>query len=236
MYLVLPTQLIWYVKILQKNMENFSYLIEKVRTIVCFKRSVKSSDLLRKNKMKFKLLYDREVFKIAPLIGNIILTYINAPDMASATELEENKQVTTLLRPLEQTTRETSEQNYITLSNVIPMIQCLIAKYESFHPTGAVSIAVNLKSAILKELERRFGHSERCFLLKASTILDPRFKNIYFKDIVALFTTLRHLKYEMNLGEQDLYDSSSSNHFDETSDEEKFNLWAHHKNITYKKR
>ncbi|CAG9862308.1 unnamed protein product [Phyllotreta striolata] len=238
-----------------KNTQNLDKLIEKVRTIVVwFKRSVHASDELRRiqqnrgtpegNMLKMILdvktrwnstYYMLERFlKLAPLIGNIILSNVNAPNMVNASDLEELKQVCQLLVPLEQTTKEMSGQNYITLSKVIPMIMCLVTQYEHFNTS--VGLAENLKSAILKELYRRFGSAEKCFLLAASTILDPRFKNIHFKDPLALSSIIRHLKSEMNSigGEESSSSSDISPQVEKP--EPVFDLWAPHKNIAYTKK
>ncbi|XP_030750852.1 zinc finger BED domain-containing protein 4-like [Sitophilus oryzae] len=237
-----------------KNTANLLALIEKVRAIVIwFKRSVYASDELRKVQKSrgilegncLKLILDiktrwnstyfmiERFLKLAPLLGTIILSNMNAPNMVNATELEELKQICQLLHPLEQTTKEMSGQNYVTLSKIIPMIGCLTSQYNK--TSCDTEIARNLKTSIIKEFDKRFGYVEKCFLLAASTILDPRFKNIHFQDPLALSTIIRHLKNEItNAPDQ----SSSSSDLSDKGEEEQatFDLWAHHKNIAHTKK
>ncbi|KAJ8930136.1 hypothetical protein NQ314_017102 [Rhamnusium bicolor] len=165
-----------------KSTTNLIILIEKVQTIVVwFKRSVHASDELRHiQRLRgvlegniLKLILDvktrwnsiyfmiERFLKLAPLLGNIILSNVNAPNMNSATELEELKQICQLLHPLEQTTKEMSGQNYVTLSKVIPIIACLVSQYENLKSDS--DIAKELKTAILKEFEKRFGSVKKMF-------------------------------------------------------------------------
>lgn len=163
---------------------NLLVLVEKVRAIVVwFKRSVHASDELRKvQKNKgilegncLKLILDvktrwnstyfmiERFLKLAPLLGNIILSNVNAPNMVNATELEELKQICQLLHPLEQTTKEMSGQNYVTLSKIIPMIGCLTSQYNK--TICDTDIARDLKTSIIKEFGKIFGSVEKCFFV-----------------------------------------------------------------------
>ncbi|KAH8396442.1 hypothetical protein KR222_010364, partial [Zaprionus bogoriensis] len=73
--------------------------------------------------------------------------------------------------------------------------------------------------------ERRFGAIERSFLMAASTLLDPRFKQIHFHDPMALAVTMQHIRKEI----ADLESLESA------SDEIEFDLWAYHKSLAHKR-
>jgi len=65
--------------------------------------------------------------------------------------------------------------------------------------------------------------------LAVSTLLDPRFKNIHFKDAVALSKHLIFIQNSMNSMEKSTVDMDSSNDSsDSVSDPSKLDLWRYH--------
>jgi len=164
-------------------------IISKIKTIVTFfKHSVKASDELRKI-CKFKLkqsvptrwnsvfyMIDRFLL-CSNHIASILIDNPQGPSMLSATDIDIAREISIVLKPFEVATRELCGENYITGSTVIPLIHCLIKKREQINVIN--SIALQLKSALLDNLNRRFGRMEEIQNLTIATILDPRFKTLH---------------------------------------------------------
>lgn len=104
--------------------------------------------------------------------------------MLSADEIDIAKEINLILKPFEAATKELCGENYITGSKVIPLIHCLIKNCEQIvvnNPT-----VVQLKSALLDNLQRRFGRMEEIQILSIATLLDPRFKTLHSNNAVAV--------------------------------------------------
>lgn len=234
-----------------KNAEGLSELLQKIRAIVTwFKRSVHASDQLRKHQKdkgipegsQKKIILDvktrwnstfymiNRFVELAPLVSNIIFENVNAPEMLSAAEIQNLKEIVQLLHPLEKMTTEICGEKYITVSKVIPMLRCVLEQYSSnINPTS--SIGRKLKAALHTEFQKRFGQIEKSHILAAATILDPRFKQLHFKDALACSSTINYLKREIatKLSESDTETESDEN-------TESFDLWDYHKRLAHSKR
>lgn len=97
-------------------------------------------------------------------------------------------------------------------------------------------IGVEFKNALTEEMKKRFEFIEQNYLLSISTILDPRFKNINFKDALALSKHLRFINSAINsMGsstvEEDHHSTDSS---DSASEYGIMDLWGHHKHLAQK--
>lgn len=122
--------------------------------------------------------------ELAPLVSNIIFEIVNAPDMLSAVEIQNLKEIVQLLHPLEKMTTEICGEKYITVSIVIPMLRCVLEQHNStINPTS--SIGHKLRAGLQSEFHKRFGQIEKSHILAAATILDLRFKQLHFKDVLA---------------------------------------------------
>jgi hypothetical protein len=66
------------------------------------------------------------------------------------------------------------------------------------------------KKGILFHCEKRFGSVESVALLSITTVLDPRFKKVYFQDPLARSKTLKYIADEIKQN-QDFSDNSSDN-------------------------
>jgi len=88
---------------------------------------------------------------------------------------------------------------------VIPMIYMMTKTINQFKPTQ--QIGTQLKAGILYIGEQRFRAVENVALLGMSTILDPSFKKIYFKDPLGLSNMLKYISDEIK---QNNYVSESS--------------------------
>ncbi|GLV46481.1 uncharacterized protein CBL_21306, partial [Carabus blaptoides fortunei] len=92
--------------------------------------------------------------------------------------LKERKE---LLSPLETATRDISGDRYMTISIAIPIANNIHKKIMDFTQTS--NTLRLLKTALLSEINRRFESIEQIFTLSVATILDPRFKTLYFKNL-----------------------------------------------------
>lgn len=72
------------------------------------------------------------------------------------------------------------------------MVYCLVEKVSTLNANDQV--AASLKNAILNECQKRFGPIENVHLLAISTLLDPRFKKIHFKDPLACSKAIKQLR------------------------------------------
>ncbi|XP_045462939.1 E3 SUMO-protein ligase ZBED1-like [Harmonia axyridis] len=178
-----------------------STLIDKVRNIVKWiKNSVILCDDLRnrqrQNNVKEGLLkkvildvktrwnstfYMLERFiELSSLISEIHFGRRNAPPMVDAGELEAIAEIMKVLKPLEYMSKELSGEDYITASRVFPMINCAMHTYEN--NIFEMEESKLLNNLILTEMRKRLSKAEHIPVLAVSTLLDPRFKNIHFKD------------------------------------------------------
>lgn len=116
---------------------------------------------------------------------------------------------------------------------VIPIISCINDKLSTILPTS--KIGVDLKNALTDEMKKRFEFIEQNYLLSVSTILDPRFKNIHFKNALALSKHLRFINSSINCmvsspAEEDYHSTDSGS----TSESGTVDLWGHHKQLAQK--
>lgn len=146
------------------------------------------------------------------IVNDIVHRHISAPDMVSAKEVQDISDVIDILRPVEAATKELCAQKYVTTSMVIPMV--LQKNIKEFQPKQEMGL--QLKSAIIVQCDKRFSSVESSYLLGMATILDPRFKKLYFKDTVALSKMLRYISNEIKQT-QTMSSSESSSDTDSTS-------------------
>jgi len=92
--------------------------------------------------------------------------------------------------------------------------------------------------ALSTKVKLRFEFIEQNFLLIVSTLLNPRFKNILFKDPVSLSKHLVFIQSSINSMENSTadmdYSKDSSNSVLVVSDPSKVDLWGYHKQLTQK--
>ncbi|CAH1721458.1 unnamed protein product [Aphis gossypii] len=153
--------------------------------------------------------------------------------MLNAQEIENIKEMVNILRILEKVTKEISGQRYGTMSLVIPIISCIKDNLSAITPT--FRIGIELKKVLTDEVKGRFEFIEQNFLLSISTLLDPRFKNIHFKDAVALSKHLVFIQSSINNMENSTPDIDYSNDSsDSVSDPSQVDLWGYHKELAQK--
>ncbi|KAL4113522.1 hypothetical protein QTP88_017134 [Uroleucon formosanum] len=230
--------------------QNIKPIISKVREIVKWvKNSVINSDQLIKKQTeagvpegKFKkLILDvatrwnsiffmiRRFLEMVSFLSPILLNDITAPSMPTAIEMNILRQLLELLQPLEFVTKESSGENYITISKVIPMISCLLKQLAQIQPR--FDVLSDIKDVLHAEIVRRFGLIEQVKPIAIATILDPRFKNLHFSDPVACSSAMAELR---KLSKPDITSSESEEEVTTSlENEESYDFWAHHKMLAH---
>ncbi|KAF2886713.1 hypothetical protein ILUMI_19461 [Ignelater luminosus] len=169
--------------------------------------------------------------ELRTIVNDIIIRYKNAPPMLTASELSILSSVLQVLRPIEAATKEVSADKYCTSSKVIPLIHCPLLKIKPLKLEE--SLAKELQSVILKEIDKRMGVIERVTSLAIATILDPRFKKMYFTDPTACSSAVAKVKEFMKATIQnEVVESDSSDHSDKPEDN--FSLWDDHHKLVHK--
>ncbi|KAF2881919.1 hypothetical protein ILUMI_24249 [Ignelater luminosus] len=220
-------------------------LITKVKDIVTwFKQSNIASNELRKATQKeTKLIQEvptrwnstyhmiERFLELRTIVNDIIIRYKNAPPMLTASELSILSSVLQVLRLIEAATKKVSADKHCTSSKVIPLIHCLLLKIKPLKLEE--SLAKELQSVILKEIDKRMGVIERVTSLAIATILDPRFKKMHFTDPIACSSAVAKVKEFMKATIQnEVVESDSSDHSDKPEDN--FSLWDDHHKLVYK--
>lgn len=85
-----------------------------------------------------------------------------------------------------------SSQRNVTISKVLPLVSCLNNSITSYTPD--TELGLKLKDVAVAELNKRFGNIEKFYSFPIATLLDPRFKNLHFKDPVDCSKAITKLK------------------------------------------
>lgn len=171
-------------------------IIQKLKDIVTwFKRSVVASDDLRKKTDK-KLIQSvptrwnsvfemiKRFLELRPIINEIINNHRNAPPMIPVVETEILAEASEILQPLHAATINISGEKFATSSLVIPIITIIQEKLSGLQPK--YNETKILLTKIKEQISRRFGSSELVSNLALATLLDPRFKKMYFQQPLAV--------------------------------------------------
>lgn len=151
--------------------------------------------------------------------------------MLTSTELKNLEEIIVLIKPLEYVTKVISGEQYVTISQVIPLINCLVSEIESLEINS--DIGSSIKLSLREQIARRFGMVEKVQPLAISTILDPRFKNIHFKKPEACSTAMQHIR--RTITEQSTISNSSSESDADTMNDE-YNFWKKHRELAHEGR
>lgn len=237
---------------------DFSLLVSKVRDIVkFFKSSVILSDSLRQKQtgcQPLKLILDvktrwnsvyymlQRYIELAPIVHQILMLNTKAPPTPSAVEMQNIKTLILILKPLEYVTKELSGEQYVTISKIIPMVNCLKAQINDVHVAEGIGgddntddkVINTVKNEIIKQIERRFGHIEDNHLIAISCLLDPRFKNIHFQDARACAKAISLLRRFITTTPSSSIISSEPD--SDSSVETSYDFWSHHKKLAHTKK
>lgn len=151
--------------------------------------------------------------------------------MLSAMEIDIAKEINCMLKPFEVATKELCGENYVTGSKVIPLIQSLIKKCEQVNLVNP--IALQLKSALLDNLSRRFGRVEEIQMLSIATILDPRFKTLHSNNAISSTKAIRTIRLKILDLKTNSSGSNKGSSDDETDTADSF--WSFHNELVSKK-
>lgn len=105
---------------------------------------------------------------------------------------------------------------------VIPMMYILQKNVSEFKPKQEMGL--QLKAAIILQCDKYFSTVESCYLLGMATVLDPRFKKLYFKEPSALSNMLRYISNEIK-HTQTMSSSESSSDTDNTSNKCEYTIY-----------
>ncbi|XP_060855185.1 zinc finger BED domain-containing protein 4-like [Metopolophium dirhodum] len=227
----------------EKLLKDWGVSKEQVLTVVT--DNVIASDELRKV-CEFKLkqsvptrwnsvYYMIEMFLLCSNhIASILITNSRGPSMLSATEIDIAREINIVLKPFEVVTKELCGEKYITGSTVIPLIHCLLKKCEKININN--SVALQLKSALLENLQRRFGRMEELQNLTISTLLDPRFKTLHLNNPLETSKAIRTVRLKIIDLKTNSSDSNVSNKDSSDDDTERADsLWSFHNELVSKK-
>lgn len=188
-------------------------IVLKVREIVkCIKNSIINSDKLRKLQINSgvaqgnvrKLILDvatrwnsayymlDRYLELKTICTQILIDDNKSPEMPSAQDLKTIEQLVLLLKPFEFVTKEASGESYVTVSKIIPMINCICLQIEQFDKN--VQSIMSVKQLLLRDMKKRFGQIEFNSHIAVATLLDPRFKNLHFRDASACGRAIQKLK------------------------------------------
>ncbi|XP_050305899.1 zinc finger BED domain-containing protein 4-like [Anthonomus grandis grandis] len=231
------------------NNENVLQIIEKVRTIVKWvKSSVINSDELRRLRTstgiaqgsvkKFSdvktrwnsTFYMLERFvEMAEMLNDMLLNKPKAPPMVTAVEVCTIKEILLVLKSLEYLTKETMGEQYITISKVIPLLLCLSRNLEAVDLEQ--EMVKNLKISLQAEIKKRFGKIEYVSYMAIATILDVRFKTMYFTQPQAQAQALSHIR-QMIKNTPNQYMPDIQEVADCGNIDDKDNFWSYHTTLT----
>ena len=209
---------------IKKNSE-LSEIQNKYKEVVShFHRSVKSSDKLKEVQQQLSLP-EQKLIQEVPTRWNstyLMLERFHQQFEAittalcllgqnqlclAADEKEKIKSVLTYLKPFLDATEDISGETYVSVSMIIPLTKLLQQQY---HLTRSSS---TLATTLSSELCRRFLSIESAYVTAVTTLLDPRFKKIPFRDQSALENTIRRITQElaaMQIATQDTNDHNSN--------------------------
>lgn len=91
---------------------------------------------------------------VSTVLINSSFGRVEAPEMLSHSELRVIEDAVEVLSPIEVVTKEMSGEYYVTSSNVIPILNCLM---KSLHKVNSrTEISLCLLQSVLKEMKKRF--------------------------------------------------------------------------------
>ncbi|KAG8234167.1 hypothetical protein J437_LFUL013469 [Ladona fulva] len=225
-------------------------IIGKVKTIVTFfKHSVVASDKLRQLQIDHGIapndvlklrkdvptrwnstyfMTDRFI-ALSNYVGSVLLQNPHSPPMLSGYELDVLREFRTVLSPLEQITRELIGQKYVTISLVIPLLNCLqTCLTGQIRETGE---ARSLSKSLINELKLRFLDTESNKLYAVSTLLDPRFKYLHFRDSTALTRAINEVDQSLrSSSEESIQERGISSNYEMNPND----IWSHHNSLMAK--
>lgn len=205
-----------------KESAAFSKLCDHVKSIVqYFKQSVNAMDELRREQeasgkkegevitliqsvsTRWNSCLDMltRFIQLSGIVANVLASRSaskrNVPDMVATSQLNVIRDCINLLKGFKQATEDISGKGYVTASLVIPLANLLREELEQAKPISDIGISIknNLLNGVL---ERLIPLEKNSFLAKA-TILDPRFKKIYFSSPLAVSNAIQEISIDIRM-------------------------------------
>lgn len=149
----------------------------------------------------------------------------------SAAELEIVSEMLNVLAPIEAVSKEISGEKYSTASKIIPIISCLVKKFETLTPTTTEDTAIEEK--IVSEISKRFGSIEDIKLLAVATVFDPRFKRLHFSNPTSCANAVNFISQSIELYKQNdsIEQASKILQRDTTKPD---SVWTYHEELVLK--
>lgn len=225
-----------------ENDEIISPSIIKIKNIVTFfKKSVVAADKLRLES-NLKLIQSVDTrwnscyemltrfVELADKISVILLLMDNGPEMLIAAELKIIKEFIQLLEPFYEATQIVSKEKYFTGSKTIPVIKTIKNKLNMLKTT--TDSRTRLKKLLLEEFSKRFENIEQISILATVTLLDPRFKKLYFDNPLAYSNALKKLIRTLNsMCESNVHADAKKDEISEISNCDVNNFWSFHEKV-----
>lgn len=118
-------------------------------------------------------------YELRSELSSIIVNFPKCPPMVSSQNLVWIPEVIKLLSELETLTSKVSCSAEPTSNIVIPRIYALYKTWDAMKlKTG---VAMEFRDELINQANSRLDILEKIPVLQVSTILDPRFKNVFFK-------------------------------------------------------
>jgi len=220
-------------------------LCAKIKKIVTyFKQSTIAADALRKL-TQLKLIQSiatrwnstfamlQRFILLSKEIGSVLLTLPDSPEMLTASELQLANEIMEVLQPLEKVTKELCGERFVTVSKIIPLINCLKNKNQMLRENLKTQTALSLVDRLQKSILLRFGQVENNFIMTTSTILDPRFKKLHFNQSLACSYAINHIaKWVREMDQTNVSNNVVSETNTEVSNNYKNDdLWSFHDDL-----
>lgn len=84
-----------------------------------------------------------------------------------------------VLQPIQQATTELSAATYLTLSQVIPLLECTEITLKGYISEANEYDAASFAGSLLRSLKTRFVDVKMCPLLVLAALVDPRYKAVF---------------------------------------------------------
>ena len=185
-------------------------IITKVKEIVRYlKKSVVASDELRKLtehrliqsvSTRWRSAFDMldRYLSLSDVTASILIKLAGdkVPVPLMGEELTTAKEMMKMLKPFKETTEIMSGEKYTTGSEAMPLIKNLKHALDSLDPTTTIS--KHFKKSLTGEFNRRFKKIENMNVTATASILDPRFKKLYFNDNLACAKVINSITQKLN--------------------------------------
>ncbi|EFN71507.1 Zinc finger BED domain-containing protein 1, partial [Camponotus floridanus] len=225
-------------------------IIEQIKSIVTLiRRSIPASDKLRELQLKagksegtaLSLIQDVPIrwttkvdaieryMELEPYIYAAMSECANPIDVLNREQIKILNDIFPLMKPIRDVIKEISGDSYPTCSIIIPIIHCMRKKIDDVNLQ--TEIGKNCKIKIQAAISQRFKNFEHVPLLSMATILDPRFKKVHFKDVLAVYPAISRINAKLKD-----FKSKTPEHLLESQTEKLESIWDFHDTLELKQK